>query len=169
MCEYRAFDKTGVIIDQRDLVDTDSAVAWGITIMVKGAALIERKSGERLGVLPGVRAGPRGQTRRRQFLSASPEGGRSALDDDHVQVARAVDALDPVELDVAGGRRAADPGQRPVGVEQGDGVGTSATTWSARTMQTCRSGTRVIARRPWPGPWSSTIVPVSAMPTRQPR
>ena len=32
-------------------------------------------------------------------------------------------------------------------------------------MQTWRSGTRVIARRPWPGPWSSTIVPVSAMPS----
>ena len=42
--------------------------------------------------------------------------------------------------------------------------GTSATTWAARTTQTCRSGTRVSARRPWPGPWSSTIVPVSAMP-----
>ncbi len=44
MSEYRAFDKTGVIIDQQDLVDTDSAVAWGITVIVKGAALIERKS-----------------------------------------------------------------------------------------------------------------------------
>ena len=35
-------------------------------------------------------------------------------------------------------------------------------------MHTCRSGTSVIARRPWPGPWSSTIVPVSAMPSRAP-
>jgi hypothetical protein len=46
MSEYRAFDKTGVIIDQQDLADTDSAVAWGITVAVKGAALIERKSGD---------------------------------------------------------------------------------------------------------------------------
>ncbi len=44
--------------------------------------------------------------------------------------------------------------------------GTSATTWSVRTMQRWRSGTRVIARRPWSGVWSSTMVPVSAMPTR---
>jgi hypothetical protein len=46
MSEYRAFDKSGVIIDQQDLADTDSAVAWGITVAVKGAALIERKSGD---------------------------------------------------------------------------------------------------------------------------
>ena len=43
--------------------------------------------------------------------------------------------------------------------------GTSATTWSARTTHTCRSGTRVSARRPSPGPCESTIVPVVAMPT----
>ena len=33
---------------------------------------------------------------------------------------------------------------------------------SARTTQTWRSGTRVSARRPWPGPPSRAIVPVSA-------
>ena len=43
--------------------------------------------------------------------------------------------------------------------------GTSVTTWSARTTHTCRSGTRVSARRPWSGRWSSTNVPVSAIPT----
>ena len=56
---------------------------------------------------------------------------------------------------------------RSGGVEQGD----------ARRVRRRRPGRRgrrrragrargVIARRPWPGPWSSTIVPVSAMPTR---
>ena len=32
-------------------------------------------------------------------------------------------------------------------------------------MQTCRSGTRLNALRPWPGPPSSAIVPVSAQQT----
>jgi hypothetical protein len=44
--EYRAFDKSGAIIDRQELDDTDSAVAWGIAVAVKGAALVERKSGE---------------------------------------------------------------------------------------------------------------------------
>src|SRR6516225_3460873 len=44
----------------------------------------------------------------------------------------------------------------------------SAATWSARTTTRWKSGTRVSARRPWPGPWSSTIVPVSAIATAQP-
>ena len=79
------------------------------------------------------------------------------VDDDHVEVPGAVDALHAVELDVAGGARSADPGERAQGVEQVIASGTSATTWSARTTQTCRSGTSVIARRPWPGPWSRTM------------
>jgi signal transduction histidine kinase len=37
---------------------------------------------------------------------------RGSVDHDHVEAAWAVDPLDPVELDVAGGRRAADPGER---------------------------------------------------------
>lgn len=45
--------------------------------------------------------------------------------------------------------------------------GTVSTTCSARTTQTCVSGTRVSARRPWSGWWSSTIVPVVAIATRQ--
>lgn len=46
MSEYRAFDKFGAIIDRQELGDTDSAVAWGISVAVKGAALVERKDGE---------------------------------------------------------------------------------------------------------------------------
>ena len=42
--------------------------------------------------------------------------------------------------------------------------GTSCTTWSACTTHTWVSGTRVSARRPWSSRWSSTIVPVTAMP-----
>src|SRR5262245_22944078 len=48
--------------------------------------------------------------------------GRSA-DNDHVEGPGAVDAFDPVQLDVAGGGRAADPGERPGGVEDVEGVG----------------------------------------------
>jgi hypothetical protein len=46
MTEYRAFDKSGVIIGLDDLSDTDAALAWGFTIARKGAALVERKAGE---------------------------------------------------------------------------------------------------------------------------
>ena len=52
-----------------------------------------------------------------------PDRSRSLPDDDHVQVARTVHALDPVELDVAGGRRSADPGLRTLRVEEGHGLG----------------------------------------------
>ena len=45
--------------------------------------------------------------------------------------------------------------------------GTVATICSARTTQTWRSGTSVSARRPWPGPPSSAIVPVSAQAAAQ--
>jgi hypothetical protein len=45
MSEYRAFDEHGVVIGATDINDTDSAVAWGISVAVKGAALVERKSG----------------------------------------------------------------------------------------------------------------------------
>ena len=55
------------------------------------------------------------------------------------------------------GRRGSSSGDR-VGDVGDDLVG-------ARRRRRARSGTRVIARRPWPGRWSSTIVPVSAMPT----
>ena len=40
--------------------------------------------------------------------------------------------------------------------------GTVSTICSSRTTQTCRSGSRVSARRPWPGPPSKASVPVAA-------
>lgn len=43
--------------------------------------------------------------------------------------------------------------------------GTSPTSCDSCTTQMCRSGTRDRARRPWSGPWSSTMVPVTAIPT----
>src|SRR5665647_2856745 len=46
--------------------------------------------------------------------------------------------------------------------------GTSPTTWSSVTTHTCRSGTRVSARRPWPAVWSRMIVPVTAIPAAAP-
>jgi len=46
MSEYRAFDQSGVLIAAKDITDTDSAVAWGISVAVKGARLVERKSGD---------------------------------------------------------------------------------------------------------------------------
>ena len=86
--------------------------------------------------------------------------------EDDVEVAGAVHALDPVELDVAGGRRPLIQVCGRRGSSTGDRVGhVGARPGRSRTTQTCRSGTRVSARRPWPGPWSSTMVPVSAMPT----
>ena len=41
---------------------------------------------------------------------------------------------------------------------------TPGTICSTVMTQTWRSGTRVRLRRPWPRPWVSTMVPVSAMP-----
>ena len=49
-----------------------------------------------------------------------------------------------------------------VGSSLDSSSGTVSTTWSERTTQTWRSGTRLIARRPWSGEPSSTIVPVRA-------
>jgi hypothetical protein len=46
MTEYRAFDNKGAVVGSQDLSDTDSAVAWGISVAVKGAVLVERKSGD---------------------------------------------------------------------------------------------------------------------------
>src|SRR5947209_18584030 len=48
--------------------------------------------------------------------------GRLQLDQQHHQGARAVYPLDPGQLDVAGGARAADPGQRPAAGQSLDGV-----------------------------------------------
>ena len=47
-------------------------------------------------------------------------------DQDHLERARAMDALDPVQLDVAGGGRAADPGERAGGVQPGQRLGDQA-------------------------------------------
>jgi hypothetical protein len=44
------------------------------------------------------------------------------LDEDDVEGARAVNALDPVQLDVAGGGRAADPGEWAAGVQPRQGL-----------------------------------------------
>ena len=55
--------------------------------------------------------------------------GRSVLDEHDVKGARAVDALDPLELDVARRGRAADPGLGPGGIEAASASGTVPTTW----------------------------------------
>ena len=55
-----------------------------------------------------------------------------------------------------------------VGSRRASASGTEPTTWSVRTTHTWRSGSRLSARRPWSGPASRTIVPVSAIPTAQP-
>ena len=80
---------------------------------------------------------------------------------------RAVDALDALEADVGRRRRA-----RRRGRSAGPRGRTARAARRARarsrrparraTTQTWRSGTSVIARRPWPGPPSNAIVPVSA-------
>ncbi len=46
MTEYRAFDKKGAIVSSEDVTGTDSAVAWGIHVALRGAALIERWDGD---------------------------------------------------------------------------------------------------------------------------
>ena len=51
------------------------------------------------------------------------KAGSGGDGEDHVQGARAVDAFDAVELDVAGGARPADEGQRPARIEPGEGFG----------------------------------------------
>ena len=56
---------------------------------------------------------------------------------------------------------------RAEGARRSTSSGTVSTTCSARTTQTCRSGTSVIARRPWPSAPSNAIVPVSAQAAAQ--
>jgi hypothetical protein len=46
MSEYRAFDGSGVVIAAEEINDTDSAVAWGMSITAQGARLVERKAGD---------------------------------------------------------------------------------------------------------------------------
>ena len=105
----------------------------------------------------------RGDARRlARALPDLPRAAQAALDraddgrlaDDHdVEHPRAVDALDPLELDVAGRRGAADPGQRPPGVEAHRGPrARSRRSGRRRTTHRWRSGSRLRARRPWLGP-----------------
>ena len=94
-------------------------------------------------------------------------------DDDHVEHARAVDALDAVELDVRRRGRAGDErdraalarGRASAATASGHATGRSS---PRATMQTWWSGTSVSARRPDAGPESSTIVPVSAIASAEP-
>ena len=46
VAEYRAFDKKGAIVSSKEVTDTDSAVAWGMGVAMKGAVLVERRDGE---------------------------------------------------------------------------------------------------------------------------
>ena len=52
------------------------------------------------------------------------QSSRGSADEDDLERAGAVHALDPVQLDVAGRRRAADPGQRPGGSSRASASGT---------------------------------------------
>ena len=100
-------------------------------------------------------------------------GSRGLLGHEDDEVPRAVNALDPGQLDVGGRRWAGD--ERHGGAGGADDLGdraiasgTSPTIRCSSTMQTWRSGMRVSARRPSPGPHESTIVPVSAIPRVDP-
>lgn len=55
-------------------------------------------------------------------------------------LAQAVDAFDAVELDVAGGARAAEPGLRSDRVEQAHGAGHVGDDVAARITRTCSVG-----------------------------
>ena len=98
-------------------------------------------------------------------------GGRATHEQD-LEPPRAVDALDAAELDVRGRRRARHERQRAPCC---DAPAPAARRPPARarrrrappTTQTWRSGTSVSARRPCPGPPSSTSVPVSAIASAQ--
>src|SRR5215469_16809520 len=68
----------------------------------------------------GLRSGGRGRRPGDCRVGSGDAAGRDLADHDDLERARAVDALDPVELDVAGRRWPADPGQAPSRVEQGD-------------------------------------------------
>src|SRR6185503_18381358 len=56
----------------------------------------------------------------------SAEAVLAVVDDDHLEAPRAVDALDPLQLDVAGGRRPADPGERRRRRQPSQGLGHAA-------------------------------------------
>ena len=83
--------------------------------------------------------------------------------DDDDEPARPVHALDPVSSMslVADGPETSTIGRRSraLGSSAAISSGTDSTIASARITQTWRSGTRLSARRPWPGPPSSAIVP----------
>ncbi len=57
---------------------------------------------------------------------------------------------------------------RPGRIEPGERVGQIGRDLIGLDDDQVEVGTRVSARRPWPGPWSRMIVPVSAMATAQP-
>ena len=92
---------------------------------------------------------------------------RLALDD-HDEPPRAVHALDPLSSMSLVADGPGDEHDRPAlaraRLERAISSGTVSTIWPARTTQTCRSGTRLSARRPCPAPPSRAIVPVSAQP-----
>lgn len=46
MIEYRAFDRRGFLLSQQEVSDTDSALAWGIAVAVRGAVLVEGRNGD---------------------------------------------------------------------------------------------------------------------------
>ena len=85
-----------------------------------------------------------------------------------MQVARAVHALDPDQLDVTGGRRARDEGVRPGRVQLRERVGQTAAIWLARTTTRWKSGSRSAAGASDLGHDPGTIVPVLAMATAMP-
>ncbi len=81
-------------------------------------------------------------------------------------------AFHAVKLDVGGGRRARDPGERMARlayriVELGDGLGDESDDLIDPDDAEVIVGQEGRARRPWPGPPSRTIVPVCAIPSRQ--
>jgi hypothetical protein len=76
-----------------------------------------------------------------------------------------VDALDPVELDVAGGGRAADPGERTGRLEPAHGLGDGLHDLVGAHDAQVQVGHERQRPPALVGPASSTIVPVSATAT----
>ena len=106
------------------------------------------------------------------FLSARPRkvvGVGRLAHDQHVQIARAVYAFDAVQLDVARRRRPADPGLR---AGRGPAVRSPPAPCRRSGRRAPRTGGSPAAGSapagPGPTPASSTIVPVSAMPSAAP-